>query len=324
SLALKGSGRINEQTRNKIQQLAKELHYIPNSIARSLVQKKSQTVGFLVPRITSSIQIEAAQMIERKLIANGYNMILMTTDNNPEYESYALDILLSRQVDGIFLYPIKIHNAEKIRSIREANHPIILLSGGEYDPPSDAVYMNRFLGAYKAASYLSRLGHRKIAFICAGFVNDNEKLKGYKAGLEDNGLIYKPELVKSVNELTYEQGYLSAADLFQQEKPTAILAAGDYLALGALRWCREQGLRVPDDVAIVGFDDLEAARYAEVSLTSVTYNFSEITNCATDLLFSMMEAEGNLTSLKPKRIEIEPHLVIRDSCGYKKGGLKTD
>jgi len=315
SLALKDSKRINEETRQKVQQLAKELNYIPNSIARSLVQKKTNIIGFILPKITNPIQIETAQQIERKLIIMGYNMMLMTTYSDENYEARALDILLSHQVDGIFLFPTNKQNQDKIKSIRDANYPIVLLSGGNYNLASDSVYMSQFIGAYKATTHLAKLGHSRIAFIHGGTAN-TEKHLGYISALEDSQLEYRSEMVVPVKSFSYEEGYNAASRIFADQSVTAILASGDYLAIGALRWCREQGMRVPEDVAIIGFDDLEAARFAEVPLTSVTYKVDELTSKAIDVMFSLMSNQDKLTSLKPAKIEIEPSLVIRKSCGY--------
>lgn len=316
SLALKNSKRVNEETRLKVQQVAKDLHYIPNSIARSLVQKKTNIIGFVLPKITNPIQIETAQMIERKLIARGYNMMIMTTDSNKDYEEFALDILLSRQVDGIFLFPTNKENQEKIKSIRNSQIPIILLSGNIQQLSSDSVYMSQYIGAYKATSHLAALGYKDIAFIHGGAGN-MEKYTGYMHALQDQGLTYKSEQVVTVDNFGYEQGYRAASELLGHGPVRAILASSDYLALGALRWCREHGLRVPEDTAIVGFDDLEAAEYAEVPLTSVTYLTEQVTNQAVELLFQLIADQAKLPSLQPVRIEIEPSLKIRSSCGYK-------
>lgn len=317
SLALKDSERIHARTRRKVHEMAKALNYIPNSVARSLVQKKSNVIGFILPKITNPVQIETAQNIERVLVASGRNMMLMTTDHDAEYESYVMDILVSRQVDGIFLFPSKIYNQEKIRSIRAANYPIILLSSGDSRPSSDAVYMNKFRGAYKATTHLIRLGHRRVAFICGGIINDAEKHSGYKAAIEDSGLVYDPKLIVTVDHFTYDQGYRSVSKLSEEQTVfTAVLASGDHLALGVLRWCLEHNLRVPEDVSIVGFDNLEDAKYAEIPITSVSYELEQMSNRATDLLFDLIASESPLSLLEPRRIEIEPSLVIRASCGY--------
>ncbi|WP_036746998.1 LacI family DNA-binding transcriptional regulator [Paenibacillus sp. UNC451MF] len=317
SLALKNSRRINEETRQKVHQVAKALNYIPNSIARSLVEKKTRVIGFIVPKITNPVQIETAQLIERKLIKYGYNMMLMTTDSDKNYESFALDIIVSRQVDGIFLFPTNKQNQEKIKMLRNANIPIVLLSGGNYEPASDSVYMNQFKGAYIATSHLAQLGHRRIGFIHGGAGNI-EKYTGYQQALADHGMELNPELVITVDKYNYEQGYLSAAELLPTKKVTALLASSDYLALGAIRWCREQGMSVPEDIAIVGFDNLEAAHYAEIPLTSVTYKVEQLTTSAVELLLKLIEEPEKLTSQQPERIVFEPSLEIRSSCGFKK------
>ncbi|WP_282935979.1 LacI family DNA-binding transcriptional regulator [Paenibacillus sp. RC67] len=316
SLALKNSKRINEETRQKVQQVAKALNYIPNSIARSLVEKKTKVIGFIVPKITNPVQIETAQLIERKLIKKGYNMMLMTTDSDINYESYALDILVSRQVDGLFLFPTNKQNQEKIKMMRSAHIPIVLLSGGNYEPASDSVYMNQFKGAYIAASHLAQLGHRHIGFIHGG-VGNVEKFTGYQQALMDHGIEFNPELVVSVDNFNYEQGYLSAAELIPAKKVTALLASSDYLALGALRWCREQGMRVPEDIAIVGFDNLEAAQYAEIPLTSVAYRVEQLSTSAVELMFKLLAEQDKFSTQQPERIVFEPALEIRSSCGFK-------
>lgn len=316
SLALKNSKRINEETRQKVQQVAKKLNYIPNSIARSLVERKTKIIGFVVPKITNPVQIETAQQIERKLIKNGYNMMLMTTDSDKNYESYALDILVSRQVDGIFLFPTNKHNQEKIKIMRNAHIPVVLLSGGNYEPASDSVYMNQYKGAYMATTHLIQLSHRRIGFIHGG-VSNMEKFRGYQQALMDHGIEYNEDLITSVDIFNYEQGYLSAAKLIPKSQITALLASSDYLALGALRWCREHGMRVPEDLAIVGFDNLEAAQYAEIPLTSVTYKVEQLTTSAVELLFQLIAEPEKLSSQQPVRKVFEPSLEIRSSCGFK-------
>jgi LacI family transcriptional regulator len=323
SLALKDSKRINEETRMKVQQLASKLNYIPNSIARSLVQKKTNMIGFILPRITNPIHIETAQLMERKLSQKGYNMILMTTSSDENYEARALDILFSYQVDGIFLFPTNKKDQVKIKAIRDAHYPIVLLSGGSFNMASDAVYMNQYLGTYHAATHLAMQGHKRIAFINEGSTN-TEKYRGYTAALKENQLEFDPDLIIPVKSINYEEGYNAALRLFASQSATAILASSDVLAVGALRWCRERAISVPEDVAIIGFDDLEIARYAEVPLTSMAYKADELTSKAMDVMFGLIENKEKLTSLTPVRIEIEPSLVIRESCGYKKSNRKQE
>ncbi len=317
SLALRGSSRISEETRNIINQVAEELNYIPNDVAVSLVKRKTKTIGVILTEVANPILTYTAQQIEQCLAAKGYTMVLMTTRHNQANEAKALDLLIARRVDGILMYPVMPWNLDKIVSLRKTNHPVILLGFGEYSSPVDAVYVDKAKGAFKAVEHLARLGHKEIVFINDGAAGASEKLKGYKAALEEWGLRYEPELIIKPNGFGYENGYNAAARIFEKKRPTAIFASMDYLALGALRWCIKNGLDVPGDVAIVGSDDIEAARFSEVPLTTVNYPVGKVTLQATDLLFKLLSSNSKLDSIEPQKIIIEPNLVIRESCGAK-------
>jgi LacI family transcriptional regulator len=318
SLVLSGSKRISEETRSAILKVAEEMHYIPNLTARTLVKKSSNLVGVLLTELKNPIFMEIAQHVERALFERGFSMILMTTENNPETESKAIDLLISHQADGILMFPVLKYNFEKIRHIRNSKTPIILLSSGEYETPSDAVYVNRIKGAYKATLHLAKLGHQRIGFILGGTNGREEKLQGYKLALEEMNIPFDPELIVSNNKYGYEQGYDVAAHLVPNKQPSAIIGSRDSIALGAMKWCKEQGMKVPGDIAIVGFDGLDMSRYAEVPLTTVVYNAEEVAKSSTELLFRLLDHKNLMPSLAPVKMEIEPVLMIRDSCGMSK------
>lgn len=317
SLALRGSNRISDDTREKILETAKDLNYIPNDVAVSLVKRKTMTIGVVLTDVTNPILTKTAQQIEQCLAENGYTMILMTTRGNPVNEAKAIDLLIARRVDGILMYPVLPVNLEKIASLRKRNHPIILLSFGDYTAPVDAVYIDKTMGAFKATEHFIKLGHKEIAFIKGGVSEDSEKLKGYKTALEKNGLEFNPDLVMTPKGFGVEHGYDTTEKIFEKKRPTAIFASMDYLALGAIFWCKQNGLLVPDDVAVIGSDDIEAARFAEVPLTTVNYPVSEVTQKATEILFNLISSDEKLNSVQPQKIVIEPSLVIRKSCGAK-------
>lgn len=321
SLALNGSPRINEKTRLRIEETAKKLNYIPNRLASSLVRSQTNTIGLLLPRMTNPVFASTAQRIEIELMAHGYNMILMTTDHDPADQANAVDALLSREVDGIFMYPSKPMDWTKIRSVRMANYPLVLLSGGDFDCPIDAVYMNQYLGTYTSTLHLKNLGHKNIAFLGGGTVIDSEKHRGYKTAMEEDGG-YHPELVISVNEVSCEQGYAAAPEILKRKPhPTAIMTSGDYLAVGALRWFHDRGIRVPEDMALIGYDDLEMSRFTEVALSSVTNNYDELAAQAVNLMLSLISQKDSLSDVEPRHIAIEPKLTVRDSCGVRQPTL---
>ncbi|MFE5323173.1 LacI family DNA-binding transcriptional regulator [Paenibacillus sp. NPDC056579] len=313
SLALKGSPRISEETRAVIMACAEQLNYIPNVVARSLVQKKTNTIGIILTELMNPILTETAQEIEQTLKQSGYNMMLMITNSSPVQEAEALDVLVSRRVDGILMYPVYTANFAKIKQLRDNKFPIILLAGGDYDIPTDAVYVNRRAGAYEAASHFIRAGHKRIGFIGGGNYSDREKQNGYLAALQDNHIPFDPELVGRVQGDGYEDGYEAIGPLYESVKPTAVICTRDYIALGAMRWCRERGIRIPEQLSFIGFDDVAAAGFAETPLTSVKYDVQTVTKKATELLMQRIEERENPAAAPLQKISIHPRLIVRQS-----------
>lgn len=325
SLALKGSPLVREETRRRIVEAAKELNYVPNNIARSLVQRKTHTIGVILTDIMNPVLTGVAQHIERELMGHGYNIILMTTYNDPAHEAHAIDVLRSRQVDGILMYPVSGENAEKVADLAEAGFPLVLLAGGDESPQCNVISVDDSGGAYRATSHLVRLGHRRIAFINGGGIRGNEeKLRGYRRALAEAGISLDPALIVEPSGIGYSDGYHAARHLFQQkEPPTAVFASTDSLALGLMYWCFQQGLKVPEDVAIVGFDDIEAARFAAVPLTSVAYAVEVVASKAAARLLQLIDEADEAQSSEPVREVIEPRLIVRESCGARRMGVAS-
>lgn len=325
SLALKGSPLVREETRRLIEEAARELNYVPNDIARSLVQRKTHTIGVILTDIMNPILTGVAQHIERELMGHGYNIILMTTYNDPAHEAHAIDILRSRQVDGILMYPVSGKNAEKVASLVNAGFPVVLLADWDESPRCNVISVDDSEGAFKATDHLARLGHRRIAFLNGGGIRGNEeKLRGYRRALAEAGLPFDPALIVEPTGIGYSDGYHAARQLFEQKSPpTAVFASTDSLALGLMYWCLQHGLRVPDDVAIVGFDDIEAARFAAVPLTSVAYAVEVVASKAAARLLQLIEEAERSGSSESMREVIAPSLIVRESCGARRTGEAT-
>ncbi len=315
SRALSGTGYVRRELREQVIQLAKEMDYQPNTLARSLTKKESNTIGFILTDIMNPLLTAFAQNIERNLTDEGYAMILMTTEHNPLKEARALDVLRSKQVDGIIMYSVSDYNQEKINTIRQSECPIVLLT--EEITTCDVVSIDNQLGAYKAVSYLAGLGHQRIAFINGGgILGSKRKLTGYLNALDEYGCPYDPDLITIPKEINYEHGFYAAERfLSQAHPPTAIFASSDYLALGAMSWCLKQGLAIPRDVSLVGFDDIEAVKYSPVPLTSVNYQIERIAQSALERLFELIaRGDKRLDSIEAIQTFIEPDLVIRQSA----------
>jgi LacI family transcriptional regulator len=325
SLALRDSNRVTEATRSRILEVAKRVNYIPNNVARSLVKQQTRTVGVILTDITSPILTAVAHHIERLLANLDYAMVLITTEQNLEREKRALDVLRAQQVDGILIFPARHDQLSHIKPLQEAAYPVVLLAGSS-TAAYDLITMDDTLGAYKAVRYLIKLGHQRIALLSGGI----EKLAGYKQALEAHHIPVDPALIIEPGGSDYEQGYRAAPALFQvKPPPTALLAATDYLALGAIAWCKANHIKIPEQLAVIGFDDIEAAKYSDPGLSSVTYDAALISKRAVSRLMELIsqprlqtqpQTQSRSKSPRTEKTIIEPELAIRQSSG---AGLKN-
>ena len=312
SLALRESPRINELTRAKIAAVAKEIGYVPNNVARSLVNRQTMTVGVVLTDVTSPILTSVAQHIERLLAKRGYSMVLVTTDENLEHEKRALAVLREQQVDGMLIFPAQHDDLRHIDVLSSAHYPLVLLSGTHANN-LNLIAMDDALGAYQATKYLISLGHQKVALLAGG----NIKFEGYRRALDDSGISFDPTLVIEPGGNDYEHGYRAAPALFQlKPPPTALLATTDYLALGVIAWCKVHHIAIPERLAVIGFDDIEAAKYSDPTLTSVTYNAAKISDHAVNRLLELiLQARGQSQRQPTEKTIVAPNLAVRQSSG---------
>lgn len=312
SLALRESPRIPEQTRLLIRQAATALNYLPNQIAKSLVSRETKTIGLVLTDITNPILTRVAQSIEAALAQCGYGTLFATSNNALDDEIRAVELFRARQVDGMLIYPSSHRRLDHLRPLRRANYPIVLLVG-DPDAGIDAVCMDQRRGAYKAVRHLIDMGHRRIGLLDGSQRYGNlEKREGCLQALAEAGIVPDPALSVDPQGLSVERGYWATETLMQaSDPPTAIFGSNDSLALGALRWALRHKLRVPEDVAIVGMDNIEFAEYAAVPLTTVNYAAEAVTRMAIDRLMRLIAAGDQLP--EPRVTQIDPDLVVRES-----------
>lgn len=312
SLALRESPRIPEQTRVLIRQAAAELNYLPNQIAKSLVSRETKTIGLVLTDITNPILTRVAQTIELALAERGYGTLFATSNNALADEISAVELFRARQVDGMLIYPTSHRKLDHLRPLRRANHPIVLLVG-DPDAGIDAVCMDERRGAYKAVRHLIDMGHRRIGLFDGAHRHGNvEKREGYLQALSEAGIEIDPSLSVDPQGHTVERGYWATETMMDAPgRPTAIFGGNDSLALGALRWALKHNLRVPEDLAIVGMDNIQYAEYAAVPLTTVNYAAETVTRMAVDRLMRLIAAGDQLP--EPRVTQIDPDLVVRES-----------
>ena len=315
SLALRDSPRIPEATRDLIRTAARELNYLPNHVAKSLTSRETKTIGLVLADITNPILTETSRMIEKELAKLGYGTLFATSNNTRREEVAAIEMFRSRQVDGMLIYPARgDRNFEHLIKLRRANFPVVLLTCGE-DIGVDMVGVDEKVGVYKAVRHFIDLGHRRIGTLDSNASEGNhEKFDGYVQALASAGIGFDPELQVSPAGYGPAAGYWAMDTLMAAaNRPSAVFVANDYIAVGAVRWCQKHGLRVPEDVALIGFDNLEMSEFLSAPLSSVSYEIDILTRLAIERLLKLIAASGKLPS--PRVTMIEPELAIRDSSG---------
>jgi LacI family transcriptional regulator, galactose operon repressor len=310
SLALRGSPRLPEATRERILAEAERLNYFPNQIARSLASKSTRTIGLVMTDIMNPTLTLAARTIERALSAAGYGMMFAASDSSLANEKRAVELFLSYQVDGMLVYPASHGDHGHLRQAAERGTPVLLLVNLP-ESGLDVVTIDDRAGARKLVRHLCALGHRHIAMFDGGRRRGSlDKLQGAlqalrKAGLPDAALtVFEPE-----GHAAEHGRALMPRVMGLDPRPTALFATTDSLAIGALHWCREAGLRVPQDLAVAGFDNTEIAEYGPMPLTTVNYAADEISRLGVARILRRIEDPEGAGA--PECRLIEPELVVR-------------
>jgi len=305
---------IKEITRKKVLEAIEKLSYEPNSIARNLKQGRTSTVGFIVNDVSSSFFGMVALGIERILRKHNYNLILCNTDDRHNLEIDSLKLVVSKKVEGIILATTGSTGEFVKKVIHQHKIPTVVIDNKVKDLKTDVVLHDNVGGAYQLTSHLIEHGHTRIAFI-GGSLNETsgeKRLEGYKKALAKNGIPVDYKLV-TMGDWKRESGFrLTRKLLSLKERPTAIFAANTSMALGSLIALHEQGLKVPDDMALVSFDDLEFAPALDPPLTTLTKVDTEIGIAAANLLLKRMKKK---VKEEPTEIYLPTKLLIRRSCG---------
>jgi LacI family transcriptional regulator len=313
SLALRGSTRISRQARDTIAAAARELDYVPNNHAKSLVLQKSHMVGMLLHEITNPLLTSVARALQLELARRGYG-VMFATNSSPEEEDLAIEMLRSRMVDGLLIYPVDHRRLDHLRRLRERNFPVVLLIGTD-EGGIDSVGVDEFRGAFDATTHLIALGHRRIGAIALTRTN-TEKLEGYRHAHEVHGLEVMDSRVESPGADNIAAA-VEAMDRLMVRNPdiTAVFTASDTFALGALRWARLNGISVPEQLSVVGFDNIESAELAVTSLSTIKNDVSLLAATAVDRLMQLVETDGPLP--EPTSVLLRGELIARESSAQR-------
>ena len=323
SRALNNKPEINKETRRRIIEIAKKLNYTPNSIAASLASNKTKTIGLVIPDITDPFFAQQARGIEDTARAKGFSVIVINTDENSETELKAVNTFRSIRVAGIILTSV-FSGTQHIKLLQEQQIPFVLLNRWSPVFDTDYVINDNVAGAYEATKHLINRGHTRIAFITGipEITSVQERLKGYKQAFKEGNLPILENLIVNTESLDPQSGKVHAEQLLAiKPRPTAILAYCDLLALGVYTAVKESNLSIPEDIALVGYDDIPFSAFFEVPLTTVAQPAYQMGLTACDILVERIKAvreengEENKSDALKKQIVFKPQLIVRKSCG---------
>lgn len=306
----KADGNMKEATKRKIDEAIKELDYEPNSIARSLKNKETKTIGLLVPDIVNPFFPLMVRGVEDYLKQNGYSVFLCNTDQNSDEELAHLKLLQTRKVDGIILVGVEMPSEQVLEYVTDT--PVVCLERHDQSADFDVIYSDNFQGAYDATAYLLSLGAKKIIHI-AGRENSNVanlRKQAFVTCMTNHGLMNEQAVLNGSFRL--EDGYRLTTELIEKRNPLpdAIFYANDFMAFGGIRALLEKGIRIPQDISVVGYDDVIVSSLITPSLTTVRQPVYEMGKRAAELL--LMRIQGSFEPAKQK-ILLKTELVIRDS-----------
>jgi LacI family transcriptional regulator len=301
---------VKAEKRERVLRAIKRLGYTTNVQARSLRGGRSHLVGLLVRDLGTAYIGEIMRGVDLELDENKYDVMLYTTHRRLAQESAYVTALTRGMTDGLLIV-LPTYPEAYLKTLRQKKFPYVLIDHQGIDDRGPAVGATNRAGAYDATRYLLALGHRRIGFI-AGTVDlgcSRERLDGYRAALKDHGVALDPDLIREGN-FQQPRGYAAAVELMNlHTPPSAIVASNDVMAFGAMEAARERGKKIPDDISIIGFDDIPQAAQVHPPLTTIRQPLEEMGRRAAKMLLEIIENPEQ----PAEKIELPTELVVRES-----------
>jgi len=313
SAVINGKSHVGKALKQRVEAAIQKLSYRPNLLARSLAQRRTHTIGIVVPDISNPFFPLVVRGAEDAAQKHGYNILLCDSDDRLEQEEKCLEVLLSQRVDGILLTKAPNDFRPPLRQlIDDVKTPFVLLMRTYPSLTKDAVITDDYKGAYEAVCHLARAGHRRIGLLGGPMTvsNGRERWKGFRDGLEANGLTHDPELVIE-GDYRIESGYRGGHALLSR-RPDGIYVANHLMTVGLLRAAEEMGMRCPEDFGLVSFDDYPWLATFRPRLTTVELPKYQIGFEAAELLLARIKGEPSPTGVR----KLVPELHVRESCGF--------
>lgn len=316
SRVFNNSALVSEGTRTTVRQVAERLHYWPNGAARSLITNRTQAIGVMLPDLFGEFYSEILRGMDWTARKVGLHLLVSSSHADARELVAGLNATRGR-IDGLIVMAPDIDASEAIRA-RGADLPLVLIDPGQGFEGCDTVAIANQAGASAIVAHLAGLGHRRVATITGPARNADarQRLEGYRAALHAAGVDLPPGY-EIPGDFTEPSGYAAGSRLLALDpRPTAVFAANDYMAIGVMGALSDAGVRVPEDIAVAGFDDIAMARYLNPPLTTAHVDAFRLGEQAVEMLLEQEAArDGAQGTRRPRHEVLATTLVVRSSCG---------
>ena len=312
SRVVNGDSRVKPETRQRIEQTIEALGYRPNTVARMMRSRQTHTIGFILPDLTNSNNATVAQVAARYLAAQGYRLMLVSTDFSTERELQAIASLQNHIVDGIIVALSNDENEDAHTALASCRVPVLLLDR-DVPVPVDSVVCEHEESMKQAVRYLASLGHRHIAFLCSPLTMRPGRLRhaAFRAAMREVGLPLDETQIRCGPQDS-SHGYLYCREMLTSaHKPTAMIVGANQMMLGAVECIRELGLSIPGDLSLIGADDKSLSALLTPPMTVIWRDMEKVGYAACDLLLSRLA--GRMTKDSPARVVIRSEIILRAS-----------
>lgn len=312
SRVINNSPGVREETRERVMQVIKEMNYSPNAMAAALTNKKTYTLGLLVPDIANPFFAELARGVEDRANYYGYNVFICNTDNKPHKEKDYMRLLIRKRTEGIIFAAAETGHSS-IAQLARKGFPVVLLARELEGVDLDTVLVNNVEAGHMATKHLIELGHRQIAIVTESLniKSSQDRYHGYLKALSEEGIMAVNEY-QVFNVGSIKSGQESSKIILTlPSPPTAVVAFNDLVAIGIMEGAKEMGLKIPRDLSVVGFDDTIIASITDPPLTTIAQPIYQMGICAIDRLVGLIKGE----SVGSKRTVLDIRLVVRRSTG---------
>lgn len=304
---------VSDAIRDKVTAAIESLNYAPSALARSLKLNQTRTIGMLLTASSNPFYSEVVRGVERSCYERGYSLILCNTDGDAERMNRSMETLLQKRVDGLLLMCTENHRPSQDALSRYPSVPIVMMDWAPFGAANDVIQDNALLGGVMATEYLISQGYQRIACITGPLdkTTSLQRLEGYRQAMKNAGL---PVLsgYEVIGDFEFASGLPAMEQLLTlPQRPEAVFASNDAMAVGVYQVLYKEGLRVPDDIAVIGYDDIQLAQYMTPPLTTIHQPKDSLGELAIDALLHRLQAPD----AEPQVLVLTPELVVRGSVG---------